>query len=212
MAEVLNVEVRSERGTREARRLRRDGKVPAVLYGHGEKVVSLVVGGEQLTNAVRRHARLVDLRGGVSDSALIRELQWDPFGLEVLHVDFTRVSADERIEVKVSIELKGDAPGTHEGGVLEHLIHDLEIECLATKIPERIIVRVNTLKVGDKISVAELQVPDGVKVLADAEDIVVQCVEAAQEPEPELAAETAEPEVIGKKPEEEGEGEAEEKK
>ncbi len=211
MAEVLNVEVRSERGTREARRLRREGKVPAVLYGHGEKAVSLLVGGEELTNAVRRHTRLVDLRGGVTDSALIRELQWDPFGLEVLHVDFTRVSADERIEVKVSIELKGNAPGTHEGGVLEHLIHDLEIECLATTIPERIIVRVNTLKVGDKITVAELQVPEGVKVLADAEDVVVQCVEAAQEAEAELAGEAAEPEVIGKKPEDE-EGEAEEKK
>ncbi len=211
MAEVLNVEVRSERGTREARRLRREGKVPAVLYGHGEKAVSLLIGGEELTNAVRRHTRLVDLRGGVTDSALIRELQWDPFGLEVLHVDFTRVSADERIEVKVSIELKGDAPGTHEGGVLEHLIHDLEIECLATKIPERIVVRVNALKVGDKITVAELQVPEDVKVLADAEDVVVQCVEAAQEAEPELAGEAAEPEVIGKKPEDE-EGEAEEKK
>jgi large subunit ribosomal protein L25 len=211
MAEVLNVEIRSERGTREARRLRREGKVPAVLYGHGEKTLSLAVGGEDLTSAVRRHARLVELRGGANDSALIRELQWDPFGLEVLHVDFTRVSADERIEVKVSIELKGDAPGTHEGGVLEHLLHDLPIECLATKIPEKITVRVNTLKVGDKITIAELQVPEGVKVLAEPDEIVVQCVEAAAEEEPELAAEAAEPEIIGRKPEEEGEGAAEEK-
>jgi large subunit ribosomal protein L25 len=208
MAEELTVEVRKTRGTRQARRLRNQGKIPAVLYGHGESTVPLVVGEEQLGTAIRHHSRLVDLRGGVNESALIRALQWDTFGTTVLHVDFARVSADERIEVQVSVELRGTAPGVNDGGVIEHLLHEVTIECLATAIPDRIQVKVNALNKGDAITVGQLEVPEGVKVLTDAEDIVVQCVEAAQEPEPEaLLAESAEPEVIGRKAEEEEEEE-----
>jgi large subunit ribosomal protein L25 len=204
MAEALNVEVRPSRGTREARRMRRNGQVPAVLYGHGEAAVSLVVGQDDLATVLRHHSRLVDLKGGVNESALIRALQWDTFGLEVLHVDFARVSADERIEVQVSIELRGTAPGANEGGVIEHLLHEVTIECLATAIPDRLQVKINTLNKGEHITVGQLEVPEGVKVLADPEDIVVQCVEAADEAQPELHAESAEPEVIGRKAEEEG--------
>jgi large subunit ribosomal protein L25 len=204
MAEALNVEVRPSRGTREARRMRRNGQVPAVLYGHGEAAVSLVVGQDDLATVLRHHSRLVDLKGGVNESALIRALQWDTFGLEVLHVDFARVSADERIEVQVSIELRGTAPGANEGGVIEHLLHEVTIECLATAIPDRLQVKINTLNKGEHIAVGQLEVPEGVKVLADPEDIVVQCVEAADEAQPELHAESAEPEVIGRKAEEEG--------
>jgi large subunit ribosomal protein L25 len=204
MAEALNVEVRPSRGTREARRMRRNGQVPAVLYGHGEAAVSLVVGQDDLATVLRHHSRLVDLKGGVNESALIRALQWDTFGLEVLHVDFARVSADERIEVQVSIELRGTAPGANEGGVIEHLLHEVTIECLATAIPDRLQVKINALNKGEHITVGQLEVPEGVKVLADPEDIVVQCVEAADEAQPELHAESAEPEVIGRKAEEEG--------
>src|SRR5436190_9769521 len=101
MAENLKVEPRKNRGTRHSKRLRAGGKVPAVLYGHGEKTVSLTVPAEQITAAVRHGSRVVDLKGAVSDSALIRELQYDTFGLEILHVDLARVSADERVHVKV---------------------------------------------------------------------------------------------------------------
>jgi len=209
MAEELNVEVRDGRGTRQARRLRNNGKIPAVLYGHGESSVALTIGEEQLATALRHHSRMVDLRGGVNESALIRELQWDTFGTTVLHVDFTRVSADERIEVQVSVELRGAAPGVNDGGVVEHLVHEVTIECLATAIPDRIQVKINNLNKGDEITVGQLEVPPGVNVLTDPEAIVVQCVEAAMAPEPEaLLAEAAEPEVIGRKAEE---GEEEEK-
>jgi large subunit ribosomal protein L25 len=203
MAEALNVEVRPGRGTREARRMRREGRIPAILYGHGEAAVSLAVGHDDLALVLRHHSRLVDLKGGVNESALIRELQWDVYGLEVLHVDFARVSADERIEVQVSVELRGTAPGVNEGGVIEHLLHEVTIECLATAIPDRIQVKVNQLNKGDSISVAQLEVPEGVKVLSDPEAIVVQCVEAAEEVEAEAGiGEAAEPEVIGRKAEE----------
>lgn len=207
MAEALNVEVRQGVGTREARRMRRNGKVPAVLYGHGESTVALAIGYDDLATVLRHHSRLVDLKGGVNESALIRALQWDTFGTDVLHVDFARVSADERIEVQVSVELRGTAPGVNEGGVIEHLLHEVTVECLATAIPDRIQVKINALNKGDAITVGQLDLPEGVKMLSDAEDIVVQCVEAAAEPEPELHAETAEPEIIGRKAEEEGEEE-----
>lgn len=208
MAEVLNVEVRQGRGTREARRLRRNGQIPAVLYGHGEQVVSLAVGAEEMATALRHHSRLVDLKGGVNESALVRALQWDAFGQEVLHVDFTRVSADERIQVQVPVELRGDVPGAHEGGAIEHLLHEITVECVATAIPENISVNVGQMKVGDKITVGQLELPAGVTAVDDADDIVVQCVEAAVAPEPELhAPEAAEPEVIGRKEKEEEEEE-----
>ena len=211
MAEALDVLVRQGRGTRESRRMRKNGQIPAVLYGHGEATVSLTVGQDAMATVLRHHSRLVELKGGVNESALIREMQWDPFGIEVLHVDFARVSADERIEVKVSVELRGTAPGANEGGVIEHLLHEVTIECLATAIPDRIQVKINNLNKGDHITVAQLELPAGVTMITDAEDIVVQCVEAAVEPEEgAVVGETAEPEVIGRKAEE-GEGEEEEK-
>jgi large subunit ribosomal protein L25 len=210
MAEALNVEVRENRGTREARRMRQNGKIPAILYGHGEATVSLAVGHDDLATVLRHHTRLVDLKGGVNESALLREPQWDVYGIEVLHVDFARVSADERIEVQVSVELRGTAPGVNEGGVIEHLLHEVTVECLATAIPDRIQVRINQLNKDQSITVAQLEVPAGVTILTDPEAIVVQCVEAAKEPEAEaVVGEAVEPEVIGRKAEEGEEAEEE---
>jgi large subunit ribosomal protein L25 len=170
----------------------------------------LAVGHDDLATVLRHHTRLVDLKGGVNESALLRELQWDVYGIEVLHVDFARVSADERIEVQVSVELRGTAPGVNEGGVIEHLLHEVTVECLATAIPDRIQVRINQLNKDQSITVAQLEVPAGVTILTDPEAIVVQCVEAAKEPEAEaVVGEAVEPEVIGRKAEEGEEAEEE---
>jgi large subunit ribosomal protein L25 len=208
MAEVLNVEVRKEAGKRHAKRLRRDGGIPAVLYGHGEQTVSLAVPREQFAAALRHGSRLVELKGGANESALIRELQWDIYGTAVMHIDFTRVSADERIEVKVPVELRGQAPGVRAGGVIQHLVHEIEIECLATAIPDKIQLNINHLELKDSITVGQLELPSGVKLLSEPEAIAVQCVEPAVEEEVEAApTEGAEPEVIGRKAEEEGEEE-----
>src|SRR5262245_5156762 len=138
MAEMLNVKVRDSRGKREARRLRRAGEIPAVLYGHGEKNFSLVVSAEAMASVVRHGGRVVELAGAVNEKALIRALQWDTFGIDVLHVDFTRVSEHERIEVKVSVELRGQAIGAKDGGVVEHFVHEVEIECEALAIPDKL--------------------------------------------------------------------------
>jgi large subunit ribosomal protein L25 len=209
MAESLNVKLRDTRGTRHARRLRRGGSIPAVLYGHGEATHSLTVVADEMAAVVRHGGRVVELRGAVNEKALIRELQWDVYGLHVEHVDFTRVSEHERIEVKVRVELRGQAAGVKDGGVVEHFTHEIEIECEALSIPDRIEVGIHELKIGDSITAGDLQLPPGVKLISDAEAVVVQCVEARPEEEEGAAAApgAAEPELIGRKAEEEVEAE-----
>jgi large subunit ribosomal protein L25 len=209
MADSLNVKMRDTRGTRNARRLRRSGTIPAVLYGHGEATHSLAVAAEEMAAVVRHGGRVVELHGAVNEKALIRDLQWDVYGLVVQHVDFTRVSEHERIEVKVGVELRGQAAGVKDGGVVEHFTHEIEIECEALSIPDRIEVSIHDLKIGDSITAADLQLPPGVTLVSDPEAVIVQCVEARPE-EGEAEAPTpgvAEPEVIGRKAEEEEDAE-----
>jgi len=209
MAEVLNVKVRDLRGKRNARRMRRAGNVPAVLYGHGEAVVSLVVPTDQVKAAIRHGARVVELQGDVKETAFVRELQWDTFGMEVLHLDLTRVSADDRVQVEVHIELRGEAPGTREGGVVTHLLHQVEVECPVTAIPEKILVSIRELKLGDVISAGDIELPQGVTLTSTPDAVVVQCLLPLEQEEPEAAVAGAlEPEVIGRKAE--GEEEEEE--
>jgi large subunit ribosomal protein L25 len=210
MAEQLTVELRETQGKLNNRRLRRGGNVPAVLYGHGLENVKLSVSEEALSLALRHGSRLVDLVGGVNESAFIRDLQWNTWGTQVFHVDFTRISADEVVEVKVVIELRGEAPGVREGGVVDHLIHEVEIACPAGSIPEKLKININHMKLDDKITLAQLELPQGAKLLEeDLEAIVVQCVVPAELPDEEAGeAGEGEPEVIGAKKEDE---EAEEK-
>ena len=204
----MNAELRETRGKRNARRQRRAGRLLAILYGHGQPSVSLSLSAEAMEAAVRHGARLVKLTGAVEEQAFIRQLQWDPWGKHVLHVDFTRVSEHEKVQVMVAVDLRGEAPGMKLGGVVKHLIHELEIECEATAIPERLHVNINHLNLRDEISIAQLELPPGVVVLGDPESVVVECAEpvAVAEEEPAEAAEV-EPEVIGRKKEEQEEEE-----
>jgi large subunit ribosomal protein L25 len=205
MAESIQVQVRDQLGKRNTRRLRRGGSVPAVLYGHGQENLNLAIPADQIDAAVRHGSRLVNLAGAVNDRAFIRELQWDTFGQHLVHVDLTRVSEHEMVEVHVQVELRGEAPGVRAGGVISHLIHELSIECEVTAIPDKILVNINHLNLEGKITIAELELPAGVKVDADPEEIVVECVVPAAEVEEEAGEVAAEPEVIGRKKEEEGE-------
>lgn len=194
------------------RRLRSEGIVPGVLYGHGEPAVSVQLPAHDLLGLVRRGTRVVDLASdGPSETVLIREMQWDALGIDVLHVDFARVRADERIRIEVRLELRGTAPGVEEGGVLSHLVHTVDVECLATEIPEVIRVDVRGLHLDQAIHARELVVPPGVKVLADADLVVVQVTKKMEEVAPvvEEAAGPVEPEIVGRRvaeePAEEGE-------
>lgn len=211
MAEQLTVAKRTETGKRRMKRLRQAGKIPAVLYGHGQEVVSLAVPADEMTSAIRHGSHLVDLTGDLSESALIKDVAWDTFGLEVLHVDLARVDKSEVVEVTVAVHIRGVAPGASQGGIVQHLLHEVEIACTAASIPDHLEVSVNQLELGKSIHASELKLPEGAKLLSPGEKIVVQCVLPTVMPEAEAAvpgAEGAEPEVIGRKKEEESEEEA----
>ncbi len=203
MAEVLNVQLRETRGKRNAKRIRRSGQLPAVLYGHGKDSLSLLLSTEELGAAIRHGAKLVELNGkGIKENALIRDLQWDAFGHDVLHVDFMRVDASERLVMDITVDLRGEAPGTKEGGVIEHLIHQVQIETPAGSIPEKLHININALQIGASITAGQIEdLPEDAKLLTDADQVIVQCVEpvAELEEDGDVSTSEIEPEVIGRK-------------
>jgi large subunit ribosomal protein L25 len=206
MAEQLTVELRGDLGKRNSRRLRKVGRIPGVLYGHGKENVCLAVPAESLDTLVQHGNRLVTLTGAVSESAFIREVQWNVWGTHVLHVDFARISEHELVRVEVVVETRGEAPGVKEGGVVEQMIHAIQIECPASAIPERLVVNINHLKLHDSITLAGLALPEGATAVGDPTTVVLHCVEPVEVPEEEVAEAVAgEPEVIGEKKEEETE-------
>jgi large subunit ribosomal protein L25 len=207
MSEELNVKLREGLGSIKSRKLRRAGKVPGTVYGHGQPPVSVELSAEEVTAVVRHGAKVVDLKGAVTEKALIKALQWDIYGLDVLHVDLNRVSADERVTVELTVELRGSAPGLKEGGIVSHHLHSVEAECSVIAIPEKLQLNINHLKLGDSLTVANLDVPAGVKILTPADEVVAECHEPAEEKEAEAGAEGAEPELIGRKPAEDEEKE-----
>jgi large subunit ribosomal protein L25 len=213
MAETVQLEVqtRNRFGTQAAARLRRQGLLPAVVYGHKQATLTIAIKAEDFQGIVRHGVRLVELKtDGSAEQALIQEVQWDHLGKEVLHVDFRRVSKDERVVLPVPIHLRGQAPGVSAGGILDQPLHVLEVECLASAVPEAIRLSIGELQIGAIVHVRELPFPPGVQPMADPDAIVVQIV-APQAPPEEAAApapEQAEPEVIGRaKPGEESEEE-----
>ena len=210
MRETLKVALRKELGSQRSRRLRQTGHIPAILYGHGEANVNLAVPNEQVIAAVRHGSRLVDLTGDVTETVLVRNVQWDAFGTHVLHLDFTRVSADESVDLVLPLELRGSAPGSREGGLVEHVKHELRIRCPVLRIPDKLEINVSSLHLDGELTAGQVVLPEGATLLTDADEIVVHCVRPKTEDETAATAEPGEPEVIGRKKEEEGEGSEEE--
>lgn len=203
---------RSELGSRANKRLRDAGFIPGVIYGHKEAVVPVTLPKKETVTYLNRGAHLFDLAvDGRSEKVLVKEVQYDHLGIEVIHVDFARVSLDEKVEVTVPLELKGTPKGESEGGVLQQIVNELHVECLVTDIPDVIRFNVSELGLNSVLHIKELQLPKGVRVLQD-EDLIVATVREIAETTEEAAAPAegaAEPEVIGKK--EEDEAAAEEK-
>lgn len=197
---------RSELGSRANKRLRDQGYVPGVIYGHKEAVIPVTLVKKELTGHLNHGAHLFDLAlDGKSEKVLVKEVQYDHLGIEVIHVDFARVSLDEKVELTVPLELKGTPKGEAEGAVLQQIVSELEIECLVTDIPEAIRHNVSEMGKDSVLHVKDLTLPPGVRALQD-EDLIVATVREILEQEPtEAVAEVAagEPEVIGRKPEEE---------
>src|SRR5207247_1600912 len=131
-----------------------------VVYGHKEETLAVVLPRDEVEKIVRRGVRIVSIdAGGKTETARFRELQWDNLGKEILHVDFMRVSKDERIVVAIKIELRGVAPGVGEGGVLDQPLHNLQVECPALEIPDSVRVQIDSLHVGEAIHVKDLKLP-----------------------------------------------------
>ena len=193
---------RSELGSRQNKRLRDAGFVPGVIYGHKEAVVPITLPKKELVGHLNHGAHLFDLAlEGKSEKVLVKEVQYDHLGIEVLHVDFARVSLDEKVEVTVTLELKGTPKGEADGGVLQQIISELEIECLVTEIPDIIRHNVSEMAKDDVLHIKDLKLPPGVKVLQDEDLIVATVKEIVEEAPAEVAeATSAEPEVIGRKP------------
>lgn len=188
------------------RRLRQAGFTPAVLYGEaGEDSVALSIPTKQIDAAIRHGSHIVKLEGKVNTDALINDVQWDMLGREVLHIDLTSINLSESITVTLPVELVGDAPGTKMGGVVKQLVQELEIECPANALPDKIEVKINDLELDQTITVADLVLPEGAKVIGDPGDGIVQCAEptvvATEDDDAEAGA--AEPEVIGRKADDE---------
>jgi large subunit ribosomal protein L25 len=200
-------------GTRANRRLREAGLLPGVIYGHKEAVVPVTLPRKEVVEHLRHGAHLFDLSlDGKSEKVLVKEVQFDHLGMEVIHVDFARVSLDEKVKVTIPVELKGTPKGEAEGGVLQQIINELEVECLVTEIPDAIRFNVSEMALDDVLHIKDLKLPGGVKALQD-EDLIVATVKEIKEEVASAATEegAAEPELIGRKPaegEEAAEGDA----
>jgi len=209
----LKAEQRSALGSRANKRLRDGGFIPGVVYGHKEAVVPVTLPKRELSTHLAHGAQVFDLSlAGKTEKVLVKDVQFDHLGIEVLHVDFARVSLDERVEITVPLELKGTPKGEAEGGVLQQIVAQLQIECLVTDIPDNIVHNVSEMVVDDVLHLKDIKLPAGAKALQDP-DLIVAMVKVIEEeavaPAPE--AETAEPEIIGRKPEEGEPAEAEAK-
>lgn len=203
-AATVTAQPRSALGSRANKRLRESGLIPAVVYGHKEAVVPVSLPKKETVNHINAGAHLFDLQlGGKSEKCLVKEVQYDHLGIEVLHVDFARVSLDEKVEVTVPLELKGTPKGEADGAKLQQLIVDLHIECLVTDIPDVIRHNVSDMAKDTVLHVRDLKLPAGMKVLADGEVILATCREIIEQASTTAAEGAAEPEVIGKKKEDE---------
>ena len=199
METKLVAQRRTKLGTSANRRLRASGQVPGNVYGHKQDPISVSFSTKEAAALVRSTHRVVDLElDGKTETAILRETQWDAYHKELWHVDFMRVDANERVKVDVDVVLRGTAAGALAGGVLEHSLHMLHVDCLAINIPEAISVKIQGLQIGQVIHVKELDIPEGVTVLNNPDAIVVRVVQPIVVEVALTEAAVAEPEVIKK--------------
>jgi large subunit ribosomal protein L25 len=213
----LRAKPREESGKEYAKKLRKNGFVPAVLYGPETKTLALEVETKSFLSLLRGGlgenviiTLLLDDKKDSQRKVLVREVQRDPVTGAILHLDFHQISLTKKLTIQVPIHLMGTPVGVDDGGILQHALRDLEIECLPTTIPEKIEVDVSHLKIGDSVHVADIKV-ENAEILSDSKSSIVSVVPPTVFKEPEVAAPVAEeePEVIGEK---EGEEEKKEEK
>jgi large subunit ribosomal protein L25 len=200
MSDTLQVEKRDFTGKRRNHRLRLEGKLPGIVYGHGEEPLSVIVPADQLRATLRHGHKVVDLQGATTGQALLQHVEWDVFQQHLIHVDLLRVDPNERVTVEVPLLLRGEAPGEKEGGVVAHLVHQVEIETSPIAIPEALHININHLALDQELTLADIMdLPAGATLVTEADTVAVTCEEPAPEVEEEAGAAGAEPEIIGRK-------------
>ena len=209
---LLKAEIREQIGSKAVQKVRKEGRIPAIVYGHKEKPVAISLDAHNFVERLHSGHRLMDVQiGKKKEKMIVKDLQYDYLGKDIIHADLMRVSVTEMIKVTVPIELKSasTAKGTHESGIIEEHADHLEIECKATDIPETIAISVKEVGVGDALHAGDIALPDGVKLVSSPEALVVTChlVAAAKTTEEVEEEMPAAPEVIS----EAKEGEVEEK-
>ena len=197
---TLEVDERTERGTRATRRLRRDGLVPGVVYGGTgqEDATSFKVNARTLRHVLVDGSALIDLKvDGKTLPVIVKDRQLDPVRDEIIHIDLLEVRLDEKIQTQVGVQIEGveEAPGVKEGGVLEQVSHQLNVEALPTDIPEAIVIDASGMEIAATMHLSELTAPEGVEFLDDPEETIIATVVVPTEvEEPEIEEET---ELIG---------------
>ena len=212
----LKAELRSETGKGANRKLRAAGRVPAVLYGHGERTRSLTLDAHdfsRMLSAVHVENTIIelDIAGEGTVRTLVREIQSHAWREAVLHVDFYQIHAGEKLTVAVPLRFLGTAPGVKAGGMLQHTLDEIEVSCLPDAIPQSFEIDISGLEIGDSVHVSQIALPEGVELVEDADRTVCSLLPPTVmkvEGEEEEAVERKpgeEPEVIGRG-REEGEG------
>ena len=200
---TLDVTARTKIGTRYAKREREAGLIPAVIYGHKQDPVHVTVHAKTFTEILHSEAHLIDIKlDGKSEHTLIKSVQWDTFGREIIHVDLERVDLSETVEVDVELVLIGEPAALKEAGtVLDHPTTMVTISCRADSIPSHLEHSIADLKLGDPVTVSDLTPPAGVKIIMPEDQMICQIQGVKVQATDDQAAEgdaNAEPEVIGK--------------
>ncbi len=208
MAEAVSISVEPRdpaknkgTGSRVSRKLRAAGRIPAILYGHKQANIPLSISHEDVWTLVKKGNHLAQLRiGNTTEMALIRNVQWDHLGRDIIHLDFYRVSAHERIKTEVSVVLHGIPEGVAEGGVLDQPVHSITVSCEATAIPASIKVEVGHLQLNQVLHAKDITLPTGVALEVDPDTVLAHIVskQAVAEPTGTEGAVT-QPEIIGRK-------------
>ncbi len=199
---TLTVSERTERGSRAVRRLRRSGLIPGVLYGGGDgEAVSFSVATRDLRLALQDASQVIDVQLPGQKGArpvILKDTQRHPVRDEIMHLDLLQVRLDEKIHSTVPVELEGaeEAPGAKEGGVLEHVTRELNIEALPTDLPERLVVDVSGMEAAATMHLSEIDAPAGVTFLDDLEETIIATVTVPSEVEEETDIEE-ETELVG---------------
>lgn len=210
---LLKAEIREHIGSKSASKVRRQGRIPAIIYGHKKKAAAISLDAHDFVERLHHGHRLIDVQiGKVKEKVIVKDLQYDHLGKDIIHADLMRVDVKETIKVAVPVELKGTAKGTHEGGIIEVHTDRLEIECKVTDIPETINVSVKEIDVGDALHASDVTLPESVKLVTDPSTLLVTCslVAAAKSTEEIEEEAPVAPEVIGETKEAEQEPEEKE--